>query len=58
MENVEQDPIGIAPPKPKRGRLIAIIAVLLLLGGGVGAYLALGGRHATGDKAAEAAPEK
>lgn len=58
MENAEQDSIEIVPPKPKRGRLIAIIAVLLLLGGGAGAYLALGGRHAGADKAAEAAPEK
>jgi flagellar protein FliL len=57
MENAEQEPIEIAPPKPKRGRLIAIIAVLVLLGGGAGLYAALGSRHAAGGKAAEAAPE-
>ncbi|HEX5306791.1 MAG TPA: flagellar basal body-associated FliL family protein [Dyella sp.] len=59
MENAEQEPIAVAPPKPKRGRLIAIIAVLVLLGGGAGLYVTLGSRHAaTGDKAAAAVPER
>ncbi len=59
MENAEeQDPIAVAPPKPKRGRLIAIIAVIVLLGGGAGLYATLGSRPAAGGKAAEAAPER
>jgi flagellar FliL protein len=57
MENAEEEPIEIVPPKPKRGRLIAIIAVIVLLGGGAGLYATLGSRHAAGGKAAAAAPE-
>ena len=59
MENDELDLTVTAPvPGPKRGRLIAIIAVLLLLAGGAGAYAAFGGKKAPADTAATAAPEK
>lgn len=59
MENDELDLTVTAPkPGPKRGRLIAIIAALLILGGGAGAYAMFAGKAAPADKAADAAPQK
>ncbi|MCP1374152.1 flagellar basal body-associated FliL family protein [Dyella lutea] len=60
MDNDAPESAAIAPPKPKRGRLIILIIVALLVLGGAGAglYAAFGPKHAPADKAAELAAEK
>jgi len=59
MDNAVPDPSAIAPPKPKRGRLIIllIIALVVLGGAGAGLYAAFGPHHAV-DKADAAKAEK
>ena len=56
MDNAAPDPSLAAPPRPKRGRLVILIVIALLVLGGAGAglYAAFGPKHAPGDKAAAA----
>ncbi|OZB61063.1 MAG: flagellar basal body protein FliL [Lysobacterales bacterium 14-68-21] len=59
MDNAAPDPSLVATPKPKRGRLIILIilALVVLGGAGAGLYAAFGPRHAAG-KVDEAQAEK
>jgi flagellar FliL protein len=50
---------GVAKPKSKKGLIIGIVALLVLGGGGAGAYFAFGGKHdEKGGKEAKAKVEE